>query len=210
MKPDYSDLKLKAQKVYNYSGSVQGRLSESLNTGVSVVGTGGNSLVIKGVQYSSNVAKGVSSAAQKAVNKIGEFAVKYPNAAGMVTDGTIALGVHSGYKVSTGQEINPYEAIGAFGSGALTRNQSVGNQIRINLGISTVTSLSKDPSGNSLGNDYFGAVISPVINKPFSMKDSALGNIVGGAMGEYGGDFDNRVKNYEELKKLLDNKGLTK
>lgn len=41
MKPDYSDLKLEAQKVYNYSGSVQGRLSESLNTGVSVVGTGG-------------------------------------------------------------------------------------------------------------------------------------------------------------------------
>ncbi|HGO5822640.1 TPA: VENN motif pre-toxin domain-containing protein [Mannheimia haemolytica] len=53
MKPDYSDLKLEAQKVYNYSGSVQGRLSESLNTGVSVVGTGGNSLVIKGVQYAS-------------------------------------------------------------------------------------------------------------------------------------------------------------
>ncbi|QLB16199.1 hypothetical protein A6B40_00660 [Mannheimia varigena] len=41
MKPDYSDLKLQAQKVYNYSGSVQGRLSESLATGVSVVGTGG-------------------------------------------------------------------------------------------------------------------------------------------------------------------------
>ncbi|HGO5822639.1 TPA: hypothetical protein ACK3JW_000280 [Mannheimia haemolytica] len=147
------------------------------------------------------VAKGVSSAAQKAVNKIVEFAVKYPNAAGMVTDGTIALGVHSGYKVSTGQEINPYEAIGAFGSGALTRNQSVRNQIRINLGISTVTSLSKDPSGNSLGSDYFGAVISPVVNKPFSSFNSNAGQVLSGYASEYVGDLEGRSK---EIKNTLE------
>ncbi|TDF35907.1 hypothetical protein [Histophilus somni] len=86
----------------------------------------------------------------------------------------------------------------------------MGNQIRINIGIATVTSLSKDPSGNTLGSDYFSAIVSPIINKPFSLKDSTFGNILGGAFGEYGGDFDNRVKDYEKVKKYLNNKELSK
>lgn len=155
------------------------------------------------------VAKGVSSAAQKAVNKIGEFAVKYPNAAGMVTDGTIALGVHSGYKVSTGQEINPYEAIGAFGSGALTRNQSVRNQIRINLGISTVTSLSKDSSGNDLGNAYFGTISSPVSGYFFN-KTPVVGEGISPLATEYFGDLEALKKTYntldEKINKILQEK----
>ncbi|QLB16200.1 hypothetical protein A6B40_00665 [Mannheimia varigena] len=154
------------------------------------------------MQYASNAAKGVSSAAQKTANKIGEFAAKYPNTTGMVTDGTIALGVHSGYKVSIGgQEINPYEAIGAFGGGVLTRNQSLSNQIRINLGIATVTSLSKDPSGNSLGKDYFGAVASLVVNKPFSSLNSNVGQVLSGYAGEYVGDLESRSK---EIKNSLE------
>lgn len=213
MKPDYSDLKLQAQRVYNYSGSVQGRLSESVATGVSLVGTGGNGLVIKDVQYAVNAAKGVSSAAQTTANKIGEFAAKYPTATGMLADGTIALGVHSGYKVSTGQEINPYEAIGAFGGGALTRNRSVPNQVRINIGIATVTSLSKDPSGNDLGSAYFGAIsgaISSPVSSYFFNKIPVVGGDISPLATEYFGDLEALKKTYntldEKINKVLQEK----
>ncbi|MDG6449172.1 hemagglutinin repeat-containing protein, partial [Glaesserella parasuis] len=198
MRPDYSDLKFRAQQVYNYSGSVQGQLSESLATGLSAVGTGGNSVVIKGIQYVEKAAKVTSSTAQTAANTFGAFAAKYPNATGMLADGTVALGVHAGYKVSTGQEINPYEAIGAFGSGALTKNRSIPNQVRINIGIATVTSLSKDPSGNDLGNAYFGAISSPVSGYFFN-KIPVVGNAMGPVATEYFSDLEALQRTYNTL-----------
>lgn len=126
----------------------------------------------------------------------------YPNAAEILADGSIALGTHVGYKSATWQEIDPYDALGAFAGGALTRNQSLGNQVRINVGIATVTGLSKDPSGNSLGGDYWGAVTSPVINAPFSK--TPLGNALGGYLGEYIGDLNNREKDYNKIKNNFD------
>ncbi|WP_167591124.1 hypothetical protein, partial [Histophilus somni] len=98
----------------------------------------------------------------------------------------------------TGQDINPYDALGAFSGGALTRNRSLDNQIRINIGIATVTSLSKDPSGNDLGNSYWGAITSPVINAPFSK--SSLGNALGSYLGEFFGDINSREKDYNKIK----------
>lgn len=202
VKPDYSKLKLRAQRVYNYSGSVEGRLSDSLATGLSMVGTGGSGVVVKGVQYAGNAVKTASSTAQTAANTFGAFATKYPNTAGMLTDGTVALGVHAGYKISTGQEINPYEAMGAFGGGALTRNHSLDNQVRINIGIATVTSLSKDPSGNDLGNAYFGAISSPVSGYFFN-KIPVVGNAMGPVATEYFSDLEALQRTYNTLDEKL-------
>lgn len=92
------------------------------------------------------------------------------------------------YKLSTVQDLNGYEVGGAFAGGALTRNHTLGNQIRINVGVATVSSLSKEPSGNGLTNDYFGSVISPIIGKKF--ENTKYGSIIGGYLGEYGGDLD--------------------
>lgn len=99
MRPDYSDLKFRAQQVYNYSGSVQGQLSESLATGLSVVGTGGNSVVIKGIQYVEKAAKVTSSTAQTAANTLGAFAAKYPK----TTEGVVVGTISTGYDLYNGE-----------------------------------------------------------------------------------------------------------
>ncbi|WGE92199.1 hypothetical protein [Actinobacillus genomosp. 1] len=91
--------------------------------------------------------------------------------------------------------------IGAFAGGALTRNHTIGNQIRINIGITTVSSLSKDPSGNSLNSDYFGGIVSPVISIPFgNMK---YGSALGSYTGEFFSDIDSRKKDIIELQNKI-------
>lgn len=141
--------------------------------------------------------------AQKSGGKIGAFAEKYPNIVGSISDGTVALLAHTSYKTSTGQEINPYEALGAFSGGILTRNKSLGNQIRINVGITTVTSLSKDPRGNDLGNAYWGAVTSPISGYIFN-KSPVAGKELGAMASEYFGDLEAFEKTYKYLNNKVD------
>ncbi|QIM68527.1 two-partner secretion domain-containing protein [Basfia succiniciproducens] len=197
----YTDIYSKYQNRKTYQESFDGRVAQSTAEALGYASTMMSAGTVASV--ASTVGKFTSNGINKASSAIGAFAAKYPNISGAISDGMISSGVHVGYKLSTGQDVNEYEVLGAFAGGALTRNHTLGNQIRINIGVATVSSLSKDPSGNSLGNDYFGAIVAPIINKPFSTKDSTLGNIVGGSLGEYGGDLDNRVKDYKEVKKIL-------
>lgn len=149
----------------------------------------------------SKVGKFTSNGINKASSAIGTFAAKYPNISGAISDGMISSGVHVGYKLSTGQDVNEYEVLGAFAGGSLTRNHTLGNQIRINIGVATVSSLSKDPSGNSLGKDYLGNIASPFIGKAF--ENVKYGNILGGYLSEYSTDIENRKNDINKLKERI-------
>ncbi|QLB15310.1 hypothetical protein A6B39_07490 [Mannheimia granulomatis] len=185
------------REYYNYVVSPQGR-AEPIFPELYLIGGAGRAI---GKTVGSATDTGFVFAKESGA-KIGTFAAKYPNTTGMFVDGTVALGIHAGYKVSMGQEINPYEAIGAFGGGALTRNRSIPNQVRINIGIATVTSLSKDPSGNDLGNAYFGAISSPVSGYFFN-KIPVVGEGMSPIATEYFSDLEALQKTYNTLDKKV-------
>ena len=160
------------------------------------VANGLNRVVVSGISTGSKMANQANSV-------INNFATKYPNLSGAVADGLLSGGAHIGYKLSTGQDINGYELGGAITGGALIRNHSLGNQIRINVGIATISSLSKDPSGGDLTNAYFGAVTSPVVGKLATSTGLKYNNIYGAGLGEYIGDLESRSKNLDNIKEIL-------
>lgn len=180
---------------YNYVVAPKG-IAEPVAPELYVIGGAGRAIG----KATEKVAETATVLTKQASSKVGAFADKYPNTAGALTDGFIAGGIHTGYKISTGQDVDGYELAGAFAGGALTRNHTIGNQIRINIGVATVSSLSKDPSGNSLSNDYWGAVTSPFASKIF--ENVKFGNILGGYSGEYIGDLEKRKKDILEIKNM--------
>lgn len=119
--------------------------------------------------------------------------------------GGVSTASHVAYKTSSGQDIDKYEVIGAFAGRALTRNHTIGNQIRINIDITTVSSLSKDPSGNSLNSDYFGAISSPISGALFNQVP-VVGKKLGPMATEYFSDLESLEKSYNYFKNNYENK----
>ncbi|WP_443091555.1 VENN motif pre-toxin domain-containing protein [Basfia succiniciproducens] len=195
----YTDIYSKYQNRKTYQESFDGRVAQSTAEALGYASTMMSAGTVASVV--SKVGKFTSNGINKASSAIGAFAAKYPNISGAISDGMISSGVHVGYKLSTGQDVNEYEVLGAFAGGALTRNHTLGNQIRINIGVATVSSLSKDPSGNSLGKDYLGNIASPFIGKAF--ENVKYGNILGGYLSEYSTDIENRKNDINKLKERI-------
>ncbi|QLB42036.1 hemagglutinin repeat-containing protein [Mannheimia pernigra] len=155
IKPDYSELKSKAKQVYNYSGSVEGRLSDSLATGLSVVGTGGNSVVIKGIQYVEKAAKVTSSTAQTAANTLGAFAAKYPK----TTEGILVGTVSTGYDLYNG-EATPEGTMMNYILGLGLAGRSWDQQLSVNAIYKGVTAVNENKSNKEIATEQIANVAS--------------------------------------------------
>ena len=131
--------------------------------------------------------------------KIGTIATKYP----LATEMTTTAIANTGYQLTQNKTYDPYSLLQSELSTVLTRGRALGQQISINVGISSMATQNPNDYGwNALG-AVAGTIGTSVINRVnFGNKynNQLLKPIISGIVGEGIGDSNNWNYQYKNIK----------
>ncbi|MEH8053821.1 hemagglutinin repeat-containing protein [Gallibacterium anatis] len=127
---------------------------------------------------------------------VGKQAVKYP----LLTEMTATAIANTGYQLTQDQAYDPYSLLQAELSTVLTRGRTLGQQISINIGISSMSiQNSEDYGWNALG-AVTGTLGTSTINK-VNLKNPFLNSISSGFASEILGDSELLKKQFNNTNK---------
>ncbi len=152
--------------------------------------------------YSGNI---VTEAGLSVLNKLGfvgkqiaSTAEKYP----LVADISATAIANTGYQLSQNQIYDPYSLLQSELSTVLTRGRTIGQQISINVGISSMATQNPNDYGwNALG-AIAGTLGTKIMSKAnFNNNNNQfLKSVITGTIAEGIGDSNNLRKQYENIK----------
>jgi len=124
---------------------------------------------------------------------------------------TMAAAVNTGYQLSQDKDYNLYDLLQTELSTVLTRNRTLGQQVSINIGISTLSAENDEDYGwkalgavsGTLGSSYMGR-----FTFGGNYTNQFLRPMLSNTVGEFLGDSENIKSNINRVDSIINEKGV--